>query len=49
MAKYSAAQIELFHQEETFNLKVCESDFVPPWDDTIKQRSFAECKLLEGT
>ncbi len=39
MAKDSAAQIELgrsFHQEGTFNLKVCESDFVPLWDGTIK-------------
>ncbi len=36
MAKDSAAQIELgrfFHQEGTFNLKVCESDFVPLWDE----------------
>ncbi len=52
MAKDSAAQIELgrsFHQEETFNLKVCESDFVPLWDGTIKRRSLAQCKLLEGT
>ncbi len=52
MAKDSAAQIELgrsFHQEGTFNLKVCESDFVPLWDGTIKRHSFAECKLLEGT
>ncbi len=35
MAKDSAARIELgrsFHQEGTFNLKVCESDFVPLWD-----------------
>ncbi len=30
------AQIELgrsFHQEGTFNVKVCESDFVPLWDE----------------
>ncbi len=42
MAKDSAAQIELgrsFHQEGTVHLKVCESDFVPLWDGTIKQRS----------
>ncbi len=35
MAKDSAAGIEMgrsFHQEGTFNLKVCESDFVPLWD-----------------
>ncbi len=52
MAKDSAAQIELgrsFHQEGTFNLKVRESDFVPLWDGTIKRRSLAERKLLEGT
>ncbi len=51
MAKDSA-RIELgrsFHQEGTFNLKVCESDFVPLWDGTIKRRSLAERKLLEGT
>ncbi len=51
-AKDSAARIELgrsFHQEGTFNLKVCESDFVPLWDGTIKRRSLAQCKLLEGT
>ncbi len=33
----------------TVNLKVCESDFVPIWDGTIKRRSLAEHKLLEGT
>ena len=52
MAKDSAAGIELgssFHQEGTFNLKVCESDIVPLWDGTIKRRSLAEHKLLEGT
>ncbi len=52
MAKDSAARIELgrsFDQEGTFNLKVCESDFVLLWDDTIKQRSLAERKFLEGT
>ncbi len=45
MAKASAARIELgrsFHQEETFNLKVCESDFVPLW------HSFEEHKLPEA-
>ncbi len=36
MAKDSAAGIELgrsFHQEGTFNVKVCESDCVPLWDE----------------
>ncbi len=36
MAKDSAAGIELgrsFHQVGTFNLKVCESDFVCLWDE----------------
>ncbi len=36
MAKDSAAQFELsrsFHQVGTFNEKVCESDFVPLWDE----------------
>ncbi len=36
MSKDSAAQIELgrsFHQEGTVNEKVCESDFVPLWDE----------------
>ncbi len=35
MAKDSAAGIEFgrsFQQEGTFNVKVCESDFVPLWD-----------------
>ncbi len=44
MGKDSAAQIELgrsFHQEGMFNLKVCESDFVPLWDGTIKRRSLS--------
>ncbi len=52
MAKDSAAGIEFgrsIHQEGTFHLKVRESDFVPLWDGTIKWRSFAERKLLEGT
>ncbi len=52
MAKDSAAGIELgrsFHQERKFNVKVSESDFMPLWDGTIKRRSLAECKLLEGT
>ncbi len=52
MGKDSAAGIELgrsFHQMGTVNDKVCENDFVPIWDDTIKWRSLAECKLLEGT
>ncbi len=34
MVKDTAAGMELgrsFHQEGTFNLKVCESDFVPVW------------------
>ncbi len=36
MGKDSAAGIELgrsFHQEGTFRVKVCESDFVPLWDE----------------
>ncbi len=48
MAKDSAARIELgrsFCQREQFNVKVCESDFVPLWDGTIMRRSLAECKL----
>ncbi len=48
----SAARIELgrsFDQMGTVNEKVSESDFVPLWDGTIKRRSLAECKLLEGT
>ncbi len=52
MAKDSAARIELgrsFHQEGTVNVKVCESDFVPLWDGTIKRHSLTEHKLLEGT
>ncbi len=36
-------------KEETFHLKVSESDFVPLWDGTIKRRSLAERKLLEDT
>ncbi len=52
LTKDSAAQIELgrsFHQVGTVNVKVSESDFVPLWDGTIKLRSLAECKPLEGT
>ncbi len=52
MGKDSAARIELgrsFHQEGTFNLKVCESDSVPLWDGTVMRHSLAEFKLLEGT
>ncbi len=52
MAKDSVARIELgrsFHQVGTVNDKVCESDIVPLWDGTIKRRSIAERKLLEGT
>ncbi len=48
MAKDSAAQIELgrsFHQMGTVNKKICESDFVPLWNDTIKWGSLAERKL----
>ncbi len=51
IAKDSAAWIELgrsFHQEGTVNEKVCESDFVPLCNGTIKQRSPAERKLLEA-
>ncbi len=36
MGKDSAAGIELgrsFHQEGTFCVNVCESDFVPLWDE----------------
>ncbi len=36
MNKDSAAGIELgrsFHQEGTFNVKACERDFVPLWDE----------------
>ncbi len=50
MGKDSAALIELgrsFHQMGTVNEKVCESDFVP-LDGTVKRRSLAEPKLLEG-
>ncbi len=46
MFKDSAARIELgrpFQQEGTFNLKVCESDFVPLWDGSLAER-----KLLEA-
>ncbi len=52
MGEDSAARIELgrsFHQMGTVNEIVSESDFVPLWDGTIKHRSLAECKLLEGT
>ncbi len=52
MGKDSAARIELgrsFHQMGTVNEKVSESAFVPVWDGTVKRRSLAECKLLEGT
>ncbi len=52
MGKDSGARIELgrsFHQMGTVNEKVCESDFVSLWDGTIKRRSLAERKLLEGT
>ncbi len=52
MGKDSAAWIELgrsFHQMGTVNVKVCESDFVPLCDGTIKRRSLTEHKLLEGT
>ncbi len=52
MTKDSTARIELgrsFLQVGTFNLKVCEIDFVALWDGTIKRRSFAELKLLGGT
>ncbi len=49
MAEDPAARIELgrsFHQEASFNLKVCESDFVLLRDSTIMRRSLAEPKLL---
>ncbi len=51
MGKDSAARIELgrsFHQMETVNEKVSESDFVPLWDGTLMRCSLAEHKLLEG-
>ncbi len=51
MGKDSAAQIELgrsFHQMETVNEKVRESDYVPLWDGTVMRCSFSERKLLEG-
>ncbi len=51
MGKDSAARIEFgrsFHQVGTVNEKVSESDFVPLWDGTVKRRSLAERKLLEG-
>ncbi len=51
MGKDSAARIELgrsFHQMETVNEKVSESDFVPLWVGTIKRRSLVEHKLLEA-
>ncbi len=38
-----------FHLEGTFNFKVCESDFVPLWDGTIKRCSLTERKVLEST
>ncbi len=47
MGKDSAARIELgrsFHQMETVNEKICESDFVPLWDGTVMRRSLAERK-----
>ncbi len=44
MAKDSAAGIELGKSPGgTFNVKFCESDFLPLWDE------LAEHKLLEGT
>ncbi len=49
MGKDSAGRIELgrsFHQMRTFNVKVCESDFLPFWDGTVMRRS--ERKLLEA-
>ncbi len=52
MAKDSAVRIEIarsFHQLDTVQEKVRESDLVPLWDGTIRHRSLAERKLLEGT
>ncbi len=53
MAKDLAARIELgrsFHQEGTFNLKVCKSDFEPLWDGTIKQCLWSEfCDNIHQT
>ncbi len=42
MGKDSAARTELgrsFHQMGTVIEKVCESDFVPLWDGTVRRRS----------
>ncbi len=51
MGTDSPGRIELgrsFHQMETVNEKVCESDFVTLWDGTVMRCSLAERKLLEG-
>ncbi len=51
MAKDSAVGIEIgrsFHQLDTVQEKVRESDLVPLWDGTTRRRSLAERKLLEG-
>ncbi len=51
MAKDSAVRIEIarsFHQLDTVQEKVRESDLVPLWDGTIRHCSLAERKLLEG-
>jgi len=37
-----------FHQLETVKIKLCESDFVPLWDDTTRHHSLAEHKRIEG-
>jgi len=47
---HSAAWVELaryFHQLEAVRVKVCQSDFVPLWDGTMRSRSLAERKLLK--
>ncbi len=52
MGKDSAAGLDIcrsFHQMGTINENVCESDFVPLWDGTVKRRSLAERKPQEGT
>ncbi len=51
MGKDSAAGIEFrsFHQMETVNEKVSESDFVPLLDGTVMRRSLEEHKFLTSS
>ncbi len=37
-----------FHQPGTVNENVLESDFVSLWDGTMRRRSLADLRLLEG-